>query len=312
MTFTGMGSVTARLTRSLLVGLTLLWLAGVLGSGLVLKRLIDEKSDDELQESGMILLTLVRHIDDLLVTAAVLGEDTKPPHAGSSHDRMVYQIRDASGHVLLKSANTPPELLDMPLVPGLVDVGDWRVFTIADEAHKHFLQLADPLVERREALAHSLVWLTLPLSVLLAFCAFIVFRASKSLVQQVQRTADAVTRQDPQALGMLPLDGVVTEMRPAVEATNRLLTRLGEALEAERSFTYNSAHELRTPIAVALAQAQLLAASMRESTQKDQAEALLSRLLALPGLRSACWRWRVPTERARWPTNGSTCRRLSG
>ena len=81
MNFRRPGSVTERLTRSLLVGLTLLWLAGVFGSGIVLKRLIDEKSDDELQESGMILMTLVRHIDDPLVTAALLGESMTPPDA---------------------------------------------------------------------------------------------------------------------------------------------------------------------------------------------------------------------------------------
>jgi len=81
-------------------------------------------------------------------------------------------------------------------------------------------------------------------------------------------TAIAVSRQDPQALGLLPLDGVVREMKPAVEATNRLLGRLADTLEAERTFRYNSAQELRTPIAGALAQAQLLAASAQDSTLK--------------------------------------------
>ena len=78
MTLRGAGSVTRALTRSLVVGLTLLWLLGVLGSGIVLKRLIDEKSDDELQESAAILMSLVRHNNDLLVTAAVLGEVEVP------------------------------------------------------------------------------------------------------------------------------------------------------------------------------------------------------------------------------------------
>jgi two-component system OmpR family sensor kinase len=73
-------------------------------------------------------------------------------------------------------------------------------------------------------------------------------------------------------------------MRPAVEATNHLLARLASALEAERSFTYNSAHELRTPIAAALAQAQLLAARAEETTLKEPADALVAALSRLARL----------------------------
>jgi two-component system OmpR family sensor kinase len=284
MKLTRASSLTRALTRSLLVGLTLLWLAGVLGSGIVLKRLIDQKSDDELQESAAILMSLVRYTDDLLVTAAVLGETRALPESGSPHERAIYQVRDASGRLLLRSHNASPDLLDVPLREGIVDAGDWRVATLADHANSRFLQFADPLAERREALVTALLWLTLPLAALLAFAAFIVFRASRTLVRQVEGTAIAVSRQDPQALGLLPLDGVVTEMRPAVEATNRLLARLADALEAERSFTYNSAHELRTPIAAALAQAQLLAAMAEDSALKAQADAVagaLSRLARL-------------------------------
>ncbi len=275
------GSFTHALTRSLLVGLTVLWLAGVVGSGFVLSRLIDEKSDDELQESAALLVSLVRSTDDLLLTAAVLGDRHEVGESANVHERFVYQIRDASGRTLLRSHNAPPQLEDIPLREGLVDVGDWRVATIFDPRGHHYVQLADPLVERREALQKSLLWLTGPLALLLAFAAFIVFRASRSLARHVQRTANAVAGQDPQALGLLPLDGVVTEMKPAVVATNRLLTRLSDALEAERSFTYNSAHELRTPIAAALAQAQLLRAMAEGGPLEAQSETVVVALARL-------------------------------
>ena len=49
-----------------------------------------------------------------------------------------------------------------------------------------------------------------------------------------------------------------SEMAPVNEAVNQLLHRLRRALESERSFTANSAHELRTPLASALAQVQRL------------------------------------------------------
>ncbi len=278
------GSVTRALTRSLVVGLTLLWLLGVVGSGFVLKRLIDEKSDDELQESAAIMMSLIRHTDDLLVTAAVLGDVRMPDSPAPVHDRFVYQVRDTAGRVLLRSHTAPPELAGVALHDGFADVGAWRLVTVTDAENGRVLQLADPLSERRDALVHSLMWLTGPLAALLAFAVAIVFRASRTLVRQVERTASAVSRQDPQALGLLPLDGVVTEMKPAVEATNRLMARLADALEVERSFTYNSAHELRTPIAAALAQAQLLADMAAGTDLRPQADATVDALRRLSRL----------------------------
>jgi two-component system OmpR family sensor kinase len=279
--FMAAGSLTGRLARSLVLGLTLLWLAGVVGSGFVLQRLIDEKSDDELQESATLMLSLVRYTDDLLVTAAVLGEKRRLPDSPNEHERFVYQIRDAEGRTLLRSHNAPAELDAVPLREGLVDAGDWRVATVHDASRQRFVQLADPLSERREALVTSLLWLTVPLAAVLLFAVYIVLRASHALAAHVQRTATAVARQDPQALGLLPLDGVATEMKPAVEATNRLLARLSDALEAERSFTFNSAHELRTPIAAALAQAQLVASMAQGSALQDESETLVGALARL-------------------------------
>jgi two-component system OmpR family sensor kinase len=59
---------------------------------------------------------------------------------------------------------------------------------------------------------------------------------------------------------------------------NRLRERLSRALDAERAFAANSAHELRTPVAAARAQAQLLADELREGPSAERARALAATL----------------------------------
>jgi two-component system OmpR family sensor kinase len=80
----------------------------------------------------------------------------------------------------------------------------------------------------------------------------------------------------PVIAGSLP-----AEVEPIADAVNRLMERLRRALEAERRFAANSAHELRTPIAAALAQAQRLLAEEPSPATQGRARQIERSLHAL-------------------------------
>lgn len=77
---------------------------------------------------------------------------------------------------------------------------------------------------------------------------------------------DASALRDPQLL----------ELRPIVQALNRLLEKVRIQQEQERTFFADAAHELRTPLAVINAQAHALAASQTPDSQRIALRALES------------------------------------
>jgi two-component system OmpR family sensor kinase len=103
-------------------------------------------------------------------------------------------------------------------------------------------------------------------------------------MRPIRAFRDAIAMRGSGDLASVSAGDLPTEIEPVAGAVNALLDRLRRALEAEHSFTANAAHELRTPVAAALAQTQRLIAETSEGAAGDRArdiEAALKRLARL-------------------------------
>ena len=105
----------------------------------------------------------------------------------------------------------------------------------------------------------------LPLAVALPLLALLILIAISRSLRPLSNLSRAVAQRSADHMSPLILDEVPDEARPLVQSLNNLLERLRHSLEAENRFTADAAHELRTPLAVIRAQAQVAQASTDEA-----------------------------------------------
>jgi two-component system OmpR family sensor kinase len=73
----------------------------------------------------------------------------------------------------------------------------------------------------------------------------------------------------PEALDPLPDARLPLEVQPLVRALNGLLKRLATAIDIQKAFVADAAHELRTPLAAVQIQAQLVARAKDDATRSE-------------------------------------------
>jgi two-component system OmpR family sensor kinase len=103
-------------------------------------------------------------------------------------------------------------------------------------------------------------------------------------MEPVRRLRSGIEARGTGDLSPVPAARLPSEIQPIAEAVNGLLEKLRRALEAERSFTANSAHELRTPVAAALAQTQRLIAETKDAAARARAQQIETALRRLSRL----------------------------
>lgn len=247
------------------VVVTLLWVAGAAVAAWNIRNELNEAFDAGLQENARRNVPLAV---GYLLSQSNTGTTAQTPRLSDrdSGEYLMYQVRDQDGRVLLHSHDADNTPFPAPLARGFWQDAQHRFYTEPSVSDSLYIQVAEPLAHRLEAWAESAAALLVPLVLFIPASIFGLWigvqrglRPLSAIGQEIEQRGDG--NLDPIISGRNP-----DELRPIVSAVNTLMARLQSALNAERAFAANSAHELRTPIASALAQIQRLVEELDGNT----------------------------------------------
>jgi two-component system OmpR family sensor kinase len=133
--------------------------------------------------------------------------------------------------------------------------GPWRVYTHVTE--EGTVQVGQAVATRDELARELSLSVLMPMLLLIPALGMVVAWALKRGLQPVNETSRLVSDRDASRLDPLPVENVPGELLPLVHQVNGLLARLEAALDAQRHFLADAAHELRSPVAALALQVQL-------------------------------------------------------
>lgn len=144
--------------------------------------------------------------------------------------------------------------------------------------------IAEPLSHRRISAGRALLALALPLAIIIPLGLIGIWAIVRVSMTPVRSFRSQIEARGGGDLAPIAADNLPSEIDPVAKAVNHLLDRLRRTLQAERSLAAKSAHELRTPVAAALAQAQLMIANAPDDATRERAEDMQTALRRLSRL----------------------------
>jgi two-component system sensor histidine kinase QseC len=224
---------------------------------------VDELLDGRLAQSARALQVLIDNADlrtlragaehGVLVPVEAAHVVLARQHESTFESEVGFQVLDGAGHVVLATANlaglTLPLQADTRFRDVQLDGYSWRIFTLADPVDGMVIRTAERYDSRHEIM-HAL-WLDhgLPLLVGLPLLAFLVGWAVRRGLRPLELLTHALASRELGNRAPIALDHPPQELQPVLAALNDQLQRLADALERERRFSADVAHELRTPLA---------------------------------------------------------------
>jgi signal transduction histidine kinase len=273
-------SLKLKLLKALMAALLLGWLAWLACSYLQMSRQQSHQSDRMLREvAEQILLSMPRDIAGIGESGRLQLPSNQPAVSMQKFDKLQFQVWSLAEHErVVASRRAPTAPLKADFLPGFGHGRSadeqWRVYAVSD---------AEGRVQVQAGLAQSQVqaelryWAGAGLAyALLALLALVgvTWLAVHWSLRPIDHLRSDMAQREPLDLTPLPTDGITREILPLVESFNALLARLGEAMQAERQFLADAAHEIRTPLAALLTQAEL---AMHADTRAE-AQLALQRL----------------------------------
>jgi signal transduction histidine kinase len=198
-----------------------------------------------------------------------------PPTSSLSEDpKVVFQAWIDRSRLIAHTPGAPASALKPDFSDGfsslMVEGQRWRVYSVSDSSQHHHVQVGRLHSELDAELRQKAVVTLGILTILVCFVGLVTYLAVRRSLRPVTELEGTLRQRGTFDLTPLSTTHLPTELRPLVAAFNRMLTQLDEAVENERRFIGDAAHELRTPLAALQAQAHV-ALHARTMAEKDAA-----------------------------------------
>jgi two-component system, OmpR family, sensor kinase len=271
-------SIVSRLIWLLASALAGLWLLGSVAAAMLTRFEVNERLDNTLEEVAQRLMPVAEGSLSEPEAMRSLGEHLLPaldPRA------IAYQIVSGTGQLILRSPNAPEVPFDSTPHPGFRDLSHYRIYTAPVTNGSYWLEVAEPQIHRREAIGRAIELAILPLLAFLPLSWIVIRWAVRRSFWPLVKLQSEIGSRSGANLAQIPDLQFPAELLPIHTAVNRLLERLERALTTERQFAANSAHELRTPIAAALAQMQVLSAQLNDRRHAERVVVIIRQIKGL-------------------------------
>lgn len=244
-------SLQARLLTMVLSLVTLVWLGAAMFTWLDASDELDELLDAHLAQSAAFLVLEADGDED----------DVKDiPFFNKYTTEVGFQVF-IGGRLITRSPNAgsvPMSTVENGLSTVRMPNGSlWRVIGLYVPSRGVQAFVGEQMESRQailRVLLRNVLW---PLLVALPLLAIAIWWSVHRGLAPLRDLSLMLGKRRPQALDPVVLEDMPDEMRPLVAELNQLLARIGGMVLSERRFTADAAHELRTPIAVIRAQAQV-------------------------------------------------------
>lgn len=144
-----------------------------------------------------------------------------------------------------------------------------------DDPQRMLVQVAKSRVSREALASAILIDTTLPLSLLVLAMSALVWSGVRTGLAPLARLREAVSGRGPNDLAPIELESAPEEVRDLAGAVNTLLAAVQASVTAQRRFTSDAAHQLRTPLAGLKSQTEL---ALRETAGQPALHGRLQRV----------------------------------
>lgn len=280
-------SLRRRLLVFLLSATVAVWAESTFLSYVDSRREIEAVFDAQLVQSAKALLLLSRH--ELFEQLSYEAAKGRPPSEmdervmGSTHpyeQSVAFQIWIDGDRLAARSASAPNEpLTDVTNTVASREINGarWRIYAVADPNLGITVQVGER-TERREQLIDAIALRRIiSLLVALPLLASLIWFAVGQALRPLNRIANEVGARRVDSLEPVSTEQPVPEeTQPLVAALNALFARVKLALDNERRFTADAAHELRTPLAALKTQAQVALQASSDGERRTALQAVLA------------------------------------